>query len=95
MVSQAPLDVAEVLRAILGRGILLGMSIAEIRRLPLNEKLQIMEALWEDLRAHAEDLDVPEWHKEVLDSRRRAVEEGREKVLDWDEVKSSLGPRRT
>lgn len=91
---QARLDVAEVLRANLRHGILLGMSIAEIRRLPLSEKLQIMEALWEDLRAHAEDVAVPEWHKEVLDSRRRAVEEGREKVLDWDEVRSSLGKRR-
>ena len=70
------------------------MSIAEIRQLPLAEKLQIMEALWDDLRAHVEGLPVPEWHKELLDSRRKAVEEGREQVLEWDEVKSSLGTRR-
>lgn len=38
------------------------MSIAEIRQLPLNEKMQIMEALWEDLRVHVENLPVPEWH---------------------------------
>lgn len=67
------------------------MNIAEIRQLPLNEKLQIMEALWEDLRSRAEELVVPEWHKEILDERRKAVEEGREEVLDWDEVKNSLG----
>jgi len=53
------------------------MSIAEIRLLPLNEKLQIMEAIWEDLCSHAEELVVPEWQKELLDARRQAVEAGR------------------
>ena len=70
------------------------MSIAEIHQLPLSEKLQIMEAIWEDLRARAEELPVPDWHKELLDDRQKAVVEGREKVLDWDEAKRSLRPPR-
>ena len=74
--------------------ILTDMSIAEIRQLPLHEKMQIMEALWEDLRAHVEGLPVPEWHKEILDSRDKALEEGRDEVLDWDAVKDSLGNRK-
>ncbi len=85
---------AEALRGGKPRSILLGMSIAEIRRLPLSEKLQLMEALWEELRAHVEELPVPEWQKKLLDARRRAVEEGREKILEWDEVKGSLKVRR-
>jgi hypothetical protein len=28
------------------------MSIAEIHQLPIEEKLQMMEALWQDLRDH-------------------------------------------
>lgn len=68
------------------------MSIAEIHKLPLSEKLQIMEAIWEDLRDRAEELPVPNWHKELLDHRQKAVAEGREKVLDWDEAKRSLRP---
>jgi putative addiction module component (TIGR02574 family) len=70
------------------------MSIAEVKQLPLSEKLQIMEAIWEDLRATAEQVPVPAWHKELLDERRKAVEEGREEVLDWDSIKDSLGSRR-
>jgi putative addiction module component (TIGR02574 family) len=66
------------------------MSIAEIHQLPLSEKLQIMEAIWEDLRSQADALPVPDWHKNLLDARLKAVEEGRESVLDWDEVKHSL-----
>ena len=68
------------------------MSIAEIHQLPLSEKLQIMEAIWEDLRAHAAELGVPEWHRELLATRQNAVAEGREQVLDWDDVKRSWRP---
>ncbi len=70
------------------------MSIAEIRQLPLPEKLQIMEALWEDLRSRAADVPVPDWHKHLLDARRQAVAESREQVFDWDDVKNSLGAQR-
>ena len=70
------------------------MSIAEVRQLPLAEKLQIMEAIWEDLRTQAEQVPVPAWHKELLDERRKAVEQGREEVLEWDSIKHALGSRR-
>lgn len=66
------------------------MSIAEIRKLSVREKLRIMEAIWEDLSANAANVPVPQWHKDVLDTRRKAVEAGREKILDWDDVKKSL-----
>ena len=70
------------------------MSITEIRRLPLHDKLQIMEALWDDLRANADAVLMPNWQKQLLDARRKAVAEGRERVLEWDEVKDSLGRKR-
>ena len=70
------------------------MSIAEVRQLPFGEKLQIMEAIWEDMRAQAEQVPVPQWHRDLLDERRKAVEEGREELLDWDSIKDSLPSRR-
>ena len=70
------------------------MSISEVKRLPLAEKLQIMEAIWDDLRAQAERVPVPQWHRDLLDERRKAVEEGREELLNWDKIKDSLPSRR-
>ena len=70
------------------------MSIADVKQLPLTEKLQIMEAIWEELRAQAEGVPVPQWHRDLLDERRKAVEEGREELLDWDSIKDSLPSRR-
>jgi len=67
------------------------VSIAEIQQLPLTEKLQIMEAIWEDLRLQADQVPVPQWHKDLLDARRKAVDENREEILEWDEIKHSLG----
>jgi putative addiction module component (TIGR02574 family) len=70
------------------------VSTEEIEQLSLQEKLQIMEAIWADLRARAEAVPIPQWHRDLLDSRRKAVDEGREEILEWDEIKHSLGGKR-
>lgn len=70
---------------------IMSTALQEIRQLPLGEKLQIMEVIWEDLRSRSDDVPVPSWHREILDDRRKAVEDGREKVLEWDQVKRDLG----
>jgi hypothetical protein len=70
------------------------MSIAEVKQLPFEEKLQIMEVIWEEMRAQADRVSVPQWHKDLLDDRRKAVAEGREEILDWDSIKDSLPSRR-
>jgi putative addiction module component (TIGR02574 family) len=69
------------------------MSIAEIRKLPIREKFQILEALWEDMREEVEETDIPDSHKKLLDERRARFESGEEKLLDWDDVKNSYGQR--
>lgn len=70
------------------------MSIAEVKKLPFAEKLQIMEAIWEELRARAGQVPVPQWHKELLDERRKAVQEGREELFSWDSIKDTWPSRR-
>lgn len=69
------------------------MSLAEIARLSLREKFQIMEAIWEDLREASEGFDVPQSHRDLLDSRRERVRSGAATLLDWDAVKHSIGRR--
>jgi len=69
----------------------IAMSIAEIQQLPIEEKFQIMEALWEDLRDRFERMELPQSHKALLDQRRARVQNGTAKLLDWDAVKSTIG----
>lgn len=67
------------------------MTTDEIKGLPAEEKFLIMEMLWDDLRDHFEQAEIPEAHKSLLVSRRQRVESGESKVLEWDDVKSSIG----
>ena len=67
------------------------MTAEEVRRLPLAQKVQIMGAIWEDMRDHFEQSDLPQRVKDLLDQRRARVREGTAKILDWDTVKASVG----
>lgn len=67
------------------------MSIAEIHQLPIEDKLRIMEALWEDLREHFDRMQIPAAHQALLDERRARVQTGAAQLRDWDAVKSTIG----
>ena len=67
------------------------MSIAEVSKLTLREKLQIMEVIWQDLRSHVDGMEAPESHRKLLDERQARVTSGKAQVRDWDEVKNSIG----
>jgi hypothetical protein len=69
------------------------MTREEVRALPLNQKIQIMETLWEDLRERFDRLDVPQAHKDLLDERRFRIQKGTDTLLDWDLVKAAIGRR--
>jgi putative addiction module component (TIGR02574 family) len=67
------------------------MTVADISKLSLREKLQVMEAIWEDLRGRINFMDVPAEHRQILDERREKVASGESVVIPWDRVKNSLG----
>ena len=67
------------------------MTVADIAKLSLREKLQIMEAIWEDLRGRVNAMDVPDEHRRILDERSARIASGEAKRLEWDQVKHSLG----
>ena len=67
------------------------MTTDEVKTLPLAEKIQIMEALWQDLRERFDRMELSESQKALLDGRRAAVENGDSRLHDWDAVKSAIG----
>jgi hypothetical protein len=67
------------------------MTVAEAKAMPIRQKFQIMEALWEDMRERFEAMPVSDEVKALLDERRERVARGESKLLDWDKVKSALG----
>jgi hypothetical protein len=65
----------------------------DIGHLSREEKLRIMEAIWEDLSREDEQVESPEWHREVLEETDRRRQSGQEGVVDWQEAKKGLRKR--
>ena len=63
---------------------------AEIRRLPLPEKLALLEAVWSELASDPDTVEVPDWHKDILDERQRLLDQGSAQVLDWELAKEQI-----
>jgi len=67
------------------------VNAADVKALSLEEKLQMMEALWDDLRERFEQTEISPEQKALLDHRRARVREGATQLRDWDSVKMSIG----
>ena len=66
------------------------IAMEEIRHMPLHEKIAIMEAIWTDLSSEESAVEVPPWHKELLDQRERLVAEGKAHFIDWEVAKRQI-----
>ena len=67
------------------------MSALEIKTLPIEEKVRLMEAIWEDMRDHCEETPVSQEVVDLLKARQARVERGEARLLDWDKVKFAIG----
>lgn len=69
------------------------ISSAQIERLSRAEKLQVMEALWEDLSKSDEAVESPPWHHQTLRETELRVSSGQENIVDWEAAKRELRNR--
>ena len=44
----------------------------------------------DSLRANPDDVQSPEWHREVLEERKKRLEDGRATIVPWEEAKARL-----
>ena len=63
---------------------------SEIRQMSFPEKVALLETVWSEIAAHPGQVEVPQWHKDILDERDLALNEGRATVLEWDEAKRQI-----
>jgi len=61
----------------------------QVKDMNIQEKLSVMESIWNDLCESQDASLSPSWHKEVLQERMK--ESGQEgSFSDWDEAKKSI-----
>ena len=56
----------------------------------LPEKLALLETVWAEISNDQGQVEVPQWHKDILDQRELALQEGQAVVLEWDEAKKQI-----
>ena len=64
-------------------------------KLPLNEmtiqeKLAMMETLWEDLSNSPGAVESPAWHAAILEERQKMINDGTAQFKDWETAKSNI-----
>ena len=64
-----------------------------IESMSVEEKLSAMEALWDALCRDETQVPIQEWHKQVLDERRRQIETGEARFIDWETAKARIQAR--
>lgn len=72
------------------------MTHLEIAKLPLQERLQLMESLWDSLcREPSAKAPIPTWHQQVLDGRLARLDAGEEPLIPWEEAKKQIRTQAT
>jgi putative addiction module component (TIGR02574 family) len=64
------------------------MTIAEISKMSVQERLQTMEALWDSLTHDAVEIKSPKWHEEILLERKEKIDNGKANFISLDDLKS-------
>ena len=61
-----------------------------LEKMSIEDKIRTMETIWDDLCQTAKSIPSPSWHKDILDEREKAIENGEEEFIDWSEAKKQI-----
>jgi hypothetical protein len=66
------------------------IPILPLDKMSVEEKLQTIEAIWQNLCGNPEAIESPAWHEEDLRLREDQIESGETKFVDWEKAKTEI-----
>jgi len=69
-------------------------SAADVLELPISERLQLVEDIWNSIAAVPEKLELTEEEKRLIDERLQARERNPEAGSPWEDVYARIRSRR-
>ena len=64
------------------------MTITEIKKMSVIERLQAMEELWDSLCREENEIESLEWHKEILESRKKKIKSEEAEFISLADLKT-------
>jgi putative addiction module component (TIGR02574 family) len=65
------------------------MNIIEIRKMSMIERLQAIEALWDSLIDEESEIESPQWHRGIIEERKRKIKNGKAEFISLEELKAT------
>ena len=65
------------------------MNTLEIKKMSTKERLQVMEALWDSFMEEESEIESPEWHRVILEERKRKIENGKAEFISLEKLRTS------
>ena len=64
------------------------MSIDEIKKLDVKDRIILMNDIWESLEAESSQIESPNWHKDIKKKRIEKIKKNEVNYLSLEELKS-------
>jgi hypothetical protein len=65
-------------------------TIPEIEKMTAAQQIELMEALWKSMSERNVNGEPPEWHRQYLKDREKAVAEGEDSFISLDAFEDGL-----
>lgn len=66
------------------------INLSEIVKLSVQERIRIVEAIWDSVAEHPEQIELLPWQAEELDRRFAAYQANPSEGIPWEEVKRRI-----
>lgn len=65
-------------------------TILPLDKMTTEEKLKLVEEIWDDLLKSPDRLPIQQWHKDLLDERAQLVAEGKARYIPWEQARREI-----
>lgn len=66
------------------------LSATDIAAMPVDERIRLVEDIWDSIAELPETVDIPQWHQQELERRLRAYHDNPDEGSPWAEVKKRI-----
>jgi putative addiction module component (TIGR02574 family) len=65
-------------------------ELKEILKLSVDERIHLVQTIWDSIAIETEISDISNEHKKIIDERLKAHKKNPNDVVSWEEVKTSV-----